>query len=191
MDGFKATQEEIQWGVTQEITRMVVGVMRPGAYSQRMAAEALLRSLGKTQGSDRIEDTVFYRVCAWLTLTPARRDSLQSFATPGALVTAIAKTTAMRLPSVRSCLASHPFALPERLRPVKHTKKAKALPTPPQPTFVPAPRSALKPLDKVSELLTLLYVLGGPEPYVTRAQELVQALFAEEIAEIKRRLADD
>jgi len=191
MDGFKATQEEIQWGVTQEITRMVVGVMRPGAYSQRMAAEALLRSLGKTQGSDRIEDTVFYRVCAWLTLTPARRDSLQSFATPGALVTAIAKTTAMRLPSVRSCLASHPFALPERLRPVKHTKKAKALPTPPQPTFVPAPRSALKPLDKVAELFGVLNGLSGAEVHVKRVHALMNELFAEEKVEIKRRLTDD
>jgi len=193
MDGFKATQAEIEQGITRELTHRVVGVMQSGRFSQRMAATALLRSLAKTPGQDDIHTALFYKVCCWL---DDHQHDVPRHSTAGALTWAIANATGCAPSGVRSCLASYPFALPERLRPAKYIKCKAGEPRKQeltgQVTFAPAQpvKSTLKDLNKVNELRVHFNTLSGPTNHAEDAVRLFTELFAPELGEIKRRLGD-
>lgn len=192
MDGFKARQEEIEVGVTNELTQMVVGVMQGGKYSQRMAAEALLRSLNKTRGVKNVYETLFYKVCWWLHDNFKEHSKAYVFKSPDHLAKIISRACDLNPQSIRSCLASHPFNIPERLRPVKGKKRAVAS-LPPifkgccEPPVQAQPK--FKSLMKVLDLIKAMDKLS-PSPERIQISKMINELFAPELAEIEKRLLD-
>lgn len=189
MEGFNALENGRQVDVVSGITDMVVRVMINGRYTHRMAAAALLRSQEHTKGAADVHDTLFFKVCAWLD-TNLVFSKVMGYNTAGALCAAIAADTGLSATGVRSCLAHHPFNIPDNLKPNKKKyMRYTAEPTPTPPTaIVPPPVPQLKPLKLVNELRSVLCTVQ-PSDVREKLLGLTADILREEIVEIERRLA--
>lgn len=133
--------------ITSEMATLISAVTG-GVYDFEKAEKVLRQSLMRTN-TGKIEDSLFLKVCQWLYHNV---DKIQASNSQSELVNTISDELTLNPGSVRNCLVTHPFIIPERLKPKRIESLRKGGPEPPSTKFITTEVPILKPLYDVYEL---------------------------------------